>query len=207
MDQDAKQRFGDYIDMIRDNLDFAHFTTTEQLLDAILGQIVSMMLEGDISLAASATQQDSEVGPLDAIVEKIDEIRAEELFFKANRADLVFLPSETYYMGTMTCSVRIFARGTGAVMFDPGGVFYLRFAATAELMAVAGEEMSGNVFTWEWDQGNHNDFYSQENRAYFRAVEYETANVRVTLQSGFGTQCQAVLRVIMQGGFPDMESN
>jgi hypothetical protein len=199
IDQDAKNRFGDYIDMIRDNLDFAHFSTTGNMVDAILVQLASMILEGDLPLSGSAPAQDSEDGPMDILVRKVDEIKAEELFFKANKADLSFLPSETYYVGSMGCSVQIFARGLGPVMFDPGGVLYLRFGDTAELMAVAFE---GGTFTWDWDQGNDNEFYSNGDRAYFRTGEYETASVRVTFRTEFGSQCEAVLRVIMQDGFP-----
>lgn len=199
IDQDSRNRFGDYIDMIRDNLDFAHFSATGRLLDAILVQLASMIVEGDLPLSGSAPLQDSEDNPMDIIVRKVDEIKAEELFFKAEKVDLVFLPSETYYVGSMGCSVQIFARGIGPVMFDPGGVLYLRFADTAELMAVA---IEGGTFTWGWDQGNDNEFYSEGDRAYFRTGEYETANVRVKLESEFGSQCEAVLRVVIQDGFP-----
>jgi len=202
LDQDAKNRFGDYIDMIRDNLNFAHFSTTGHLVDALLVQLASMILEGDLPLSGSAPAQVSEDDPMELIVRKVDEIKAEELFFKANKADLSFLPSETYYVGSMGCSVQIFARGLGPVMFDPGGVLYLRFGDTAELMAVTFE---GGTFTWEWDQGNDNEFYSEGDRAYFRTGEFETASVRVTLKTNFGEpppQCEAVLRVIMQDGFP-----
>jgi len=205
LDQDAKQRFGDYIDMIRDNLDFAHFSTTGRLLDAILVQIASMMLEGDSVQSGSALLQDEEDDPMDELASKVDEIKAEELFFKADRADLILLPSERLYFGTDSCSVQIFARTLGPVMFDPGGLLYLRFAETAELMVVPGEPLQGDTFTWEWEPGNTNDFHSQGDRAYFRAVDYQTASVRVTLQRAYGSPCQAVLRVVVQGGFPMMD--
>lgn len=193
MDQDAKNHFGDYIDMIRDNLDFAHFSTTGRQLDSLLIQIVSMLVDGDIDI------YQLEEDTLDQIAGKVDEIKGPELFFKAKKSDFHFLPSETYYAGSMSCSVQIFARGVGPVMFDPGGVLYLGFGDTAELMAVA---IEGGTFTWEWDEDNDNVFYSQGDRALFRVGEYETANVRVTLKSDFGSECQAVLRVIMQDGFP-----
>jgi hypothetical protein len=200
MDQDAKDQFSDYIEMIRDDLDFPHFSTTGRLLDALLIQIANMMLEEEL-MGSGAKPMQPEEDPMDAIVTKVDEIKAEELFFKADKSDLVLLPSETFYMGTMSCSIQIYARVLGPIMFDPGGVLYLRFAETAELMAVPGEDF-GNAYIWEWDQGNDNDFYSQGDRAYFRLTEYETANVKVTLQSEYSQGCEAVLRVIMQGGFP-----
>jgi hypothetical protein len=71
-------------------------------------------------------------------------------------------------------------------------------------MAVSVE---GGTITWEWEPGNDNVFFSQGDRAYFRLVEYETASVTATLSSDFGMECQAVLRVIMQGGFPMFEED
>jgi hypothetical protein len=86
-------------------------------------------------------------------------------------------------------------------MFDPGGVLYAFFADGVEMMAVPFEEFGGETFTWEWDEGNDNDFRSQGDRAYFRTGEFETSNVRVTLTNAMDMKCQAVLRIIMQDGF------
>lgn len=201
MDQDDKDRFSDYIDMIRDNPGFAHFATVGHLLDALLIQLSSMALNEEILASGS---QPLAQDPMDEVVDKVDEIKSEELFFKVNKSDLVFLPSETYYMGSMSCSVQIFARDLGPIMFDPGGVLHRGFAESVELMAVA---IEGGAFTWEWDQDNDNTFYSEGDRAYFRMTEYETASVRVTLESEFGTRCQSVLRVTLEGGFPSFGGN
>jgi len=119
MDQEAKDQFSNYIEMIRDDLEFPYFSTTGRLLDAILIQLANMMLEEEI-MGSGAKPMQPEMDPMDPIVTKVDEIKSEELFFKADKSELVFLPSERYYMGTMSCSVQIFARGIGPIMFDPG---------------------------------------------------------------------------------------
>ena len=137
IDQDAKNRFGDYIDMIQDNLNFSHVTTTARLLDALLVQIANMMLEGGI-LTVGPQPMEEEEDPMDVLVRKVDEIKTEDLFFKTDKSDLIFLPSETFYMGSMSCSVQIFARGIGPIMFDPGGVLYRDFAEAVEHLKYAG---------------------------------------------------------------------
>ena len=90
-------------------------------------------------------------------------------------------------------------------MFDPGGILYVGFGDAVEMMAVLVEQFGGETFTWEWDQGQGDEFLSDGDRAYFRAGEYETSSVRVTLDNGMDMQCQAVLRVIMQDGFPMLD--
>ena len=184
--QDSKDRFADYVEMCRTNLGVAHFSTTGRQLDAILVEL-AWLLEDQGEL-------------LEEIVAKVDEIKGQELFFNVPASELIFLPSETYYMGSMDCSVRIFVRGLGPVMFDPGGVLYSKFANSVELIALGGEP--GGSFDWEWDPGNNVDFLHQGDRAYFRIGEYETTSIRVTHTSLFQNRCQAVLRVIMQDGFP-----
>lgn len=201
MDQNAKDMFAEYIAGIRSAAKSAHFATVGHLSDGVLVELVAMLLEGDIAFSSQHPMEEEDEFFMEEIADVVDQILAEELFFKVNKDDLVFLPSEFYYVGSLSCSIRIFVRGLGPVMFDPGGILYVGFGDAVEMMAVPVEEFEGATFTWEWDEGNDNDFYSQGNRAYFRAGEYETSNVRVTFNTGMGTQCQAVLRVIMQDGF------
>ena len=70
-------------------------------------------------------------------------------------------------------------------------------------MARGGEP--GGSFEWKPDPDNDIAFSSVGDRAYLRLDQYKTTSVTVTHQSLFGSRCEAVLRVIMQDGYPTEE--
>ena len=192
VDQTAKDGMHEFIDWFEQSHQKMHWAAQGRALDAFLMGIIGVGIEED--------WDDDNI--FDEMVFVVDEMKS-ELFFSA--ADSYAFGAEPYSQSTEGCTCIIYTLGVAPLAFDANGVLYAQFAESIQLEAQLFDNVFGGQgsFQWEISLPDPPDYalYTQNQRAYFRLLEYETVDVRVTCSTEMAV-CQDTLRVVMQGGYP-----
>jgi hypothetical protein len=176
------------------------FSAAEELMDAILVQLVTLMFAEEPQSSVAPLQGDDGEEFIGQFVQVADSIRA-ALFFGA--PELQVFPTTVVEPLAGDCTAIIFVRVLGPMLYETGGTLLvvLGFGVDLEVQA----ELEGGVFTWSLEPSENTLSFSQGKRFSFRATDTTTYRITVTYSGPASEQCSNSILVKVQGDLPEEE--